>query len=84
MMEPFAEFHFLRPLWLLLLLAIPLFWLLRHRGRADAGAWRSAIDPHLLPYLIERIDAGSGRAGIVLATLLWTLASFALRMRLFS
>jgi Ca-activated chloride channel family protein len=78
MIAQFAEFHFLRPLWLLLLLAIPLFWLLRHRGRADAGAWRSAIDPHLLPHLIERIDAGSGRAGIVLATLLWTLASFAL------
>ena len=78
MMEQFAEFHFLRPLWLLLLLAIPLFWVLRHRGRADAGAWRSAIDPHLLPYLIERIDAGSGRAGIVLAALLWTLASLAL------
>jgi len=78
MIEQFAEFHFLRPLWLLLLLAIPLFWLLRHRGRADAGAWRSAIDPHLLPHLIERIDAGSGRTGIVLATLLWALASFAL------
>ncbi|HET7923438.1 MAG TPA: tetratricopeptide repeat protein [Rhodanobacteraceae bacterium] len=78
MIEPFAEFHFLRPLWLLLLLAIPLFWLLRHRGRADAGAWRSAIDPHLLPHLIERIDAGSGRAGIVLAIALWSVASFAL------
>jgi Ca-activated chloride channel family protein len=78
MIEQFAEFHFLRPLWLLLLLAIPVFWLLRHRGRADAGAWRSAIDPHLLPHLIERIDAGSGRAGIVLAIALWSLASFAL------
>jgi Ca-activated chloride channel homolog len=78
MMEQFAEFHFLRPLWLALLLAIPLFWLLRHRGRADAGAWRSAIDPHLLPHLIERIDAGSGRAGIMLAIALWTIASLAL------
>jgi Ca-activated chloride channel family protein len=78
MITDFAEFHFLRPLWLLLLLAIPLFWLLRHRGRADAGAWRSAIDPHLLPYLIERIDAGSGRAGIVLAIALWSIAALAL------
>ena len=78
MIAQFAEFHFLRPLWLLLLLAIPLFWLMRHRGRADAGAWRSAIDPHLLPHLIERIDAGSGRAGIVLAIALWSLASLAL------
>ena len=44
MSRAFADFHFLRPLWLLLLLAVPLFWLLRHRGRADAGAWRNAID----------------------------------------
>jgi Ca-activated chloride channel homolog len=74
----FADFHFLRPLWLLLLLAAPAFWLLRRRGRADAGAWRNAIDPHLLPHLIERIDAGTGRSGVVLAVALWTLACLAL------
>jgi Ca-activated chloride channel homolog len=74
----FADFHFLRPLWLLLLLAAPAFWLLRHRGRADAGAWRSAIDPHLLPHLMERIDAGSGKSGVVLAAALWTIACVAL------
>jgi Ca-activated chloride channel family protein len=77
-MSALGDFHFLRPLWLLLLLAAPLFWLLRHRGRADAGAWRNAIDAHLLPHLIERIDTGSGRAGIVLALALWTLACAAL------
>ena len=74
----FADFHFLRPLWLLLLLAAPAFWLLRHRGRADAGAWRNAIDPHLLPHLIERIDAGTGRSGVVLAAALWSVACVAL------
>ena len=77
-MNMLGDFHFLRPLWLLLLLAAPAFWLLRHRGRADAGAWRNAIDAHLLPHLIERIDTGSGRAGIVLALALWTLACAAL------
>ena len=77
-MSAFADFHFLRPLWLLLLLAVPAFWLLRRRGRADAGAWRDVIDAHLLPHLMERIDAGSGRAGIALAVLLWTLACTAL------
>jgi Ca-activated chloride channel family protein len=78
MTAPLADFHFLRPLWLLLLLAAPAFWLLRRRGRADAGAWRGAVDAHLLPHLIERIDAGSGRAGIALAIALWTLACIAL------
>jgi Ca-activated chloride channel family protein len=77
-MSALADFHFLRPLWLLLLLAVPLFWLLRRHGRADAGAWRDVIDPHLLPHLIERIDAGSGRAGLVLGIALWTLACTAL------
>jgi len=77
-MSALADFHFLRPLWLLLILAVPLFWLLRRHGRADAGAWRSAIDAHLLPHLIERIDAGSGRAGVVLAVALWTIACVSL------
>jgi Ca-activated chloride channel homolog len=77
-MSALANFHFLRPLWLLLILAVPLFWLLRRHGRADAGAWRSAIDAHLLPHLIERIDAGSGRAGVVVAVALWTIASVSL------
>lgn len=73
-----AQFHFLRPLALLLLLAAPLFWLAWRHGRADAGAWRGAVDPHLLPHLIERVDGGPGRAGIVLATVLWSLACLAL------
>jgi Ca-activated chloride channel homolog len=77
-MSALADFHFLRPLWLLLILAVPLFWLLRRHGRADAGAWRNAIDAHLLPHLIERIDAGSGRAGVVLAVALWTIACVSL------
>jgi Ca-activated chloride channel family protein len=69
-----ANFHFLRPLALLLLLAVPLFWLAWRNGRADAGAWRAAVDPHLLPHLIERFDGGPARAGITLAVVLWTLA----------
>lgn len=77
-MSTLAEFHFLRPLWLLLLLAIPLFWLLRRHARADAGAWRAAVDPHLLPYLIERIDGGAGRTGVLLAVALWAIACAAL------
>ena len=73
-----ADFHFLRPLALLLLLAVPLFWLAWRHGRSDAGAWRAAVDAHLLPHLIERIDGGSARAGILFAGALWTLACLAL------
>ena len=77
-MSAFTDFHFLRPLALLLVLAVPLFWLAWRHGRGDAGAWRDAVDAHLLPHLIERIDGTRGRAGLVLAALLWTLACIAL------
>ncbi|MEP7041650.1 MAG: tetratricopeptide repeat protein [Dokdonella sp.] len=77
-MQALADFHFLRPLALLLLLVVPLFWLLWRNARTDAGAWRAAVDAHLLPHLLERIDGGSGRSGLWLAALLWALASVAL------
>lgn len=73
-----AEFHFLRPLALLLLLALPLFWLAWRSARSEAGAWRAAVDAHLLPHLIERVDGASGRGGFALATALWALACVAL------
>ena len=77
-MSALAEFHFLRPLALLLLLALPLFWLAWRAARSEAGAWRAAVDAHLLPHLLERIDGGAGRGGLVLAASLWTLACLAL------
>ncbi|MEP7096945.1 MAG: VWA domain-containing protein [Dokdonella sp.] len=76
--ELFANFHVLRPLALLLLLALPLFWLVWHNSRTDAGAWRAVVDAHLLPHLIERVDAGPGRSGIILAAALWALACIVL------
>ena len=43
-----ADLHFLRPLWLLLLLALPLVvWLLRRREARENG-WQSVVDPALL------------------------------------
>lgn len=77
-MSALADFHFLRPAALLLLLALPLCWYAWRHGRTDAGAWRGAVDAHLLPHLLERIDGGSGRGGLVLAASLWALASIAL------
>lgn len=50
----FAHFHYLRPWWLLALLALPLLlWLWRHRRRVD-DPWRQVCDAHLLPHLLER------------------------------
>lgn len=49
-----AEFHFLRPWWLLALLPWALWCLhLWRGGRAQAGAWARAVDPELLQALLQ-------------------------------
>jgi len=48
----FADFHLLRPWWLLMLLPALLIWLaLRSQERA-ARRWGAVIDPHLLEHLV--------------------------------
>lgn len=49
-----ADFHWLRPEWLL---AVPLVVLLAvalGRGRLGSGNWRNVIDPALMPYVLSR------------------------------
>jgi len=43
-----ADFHFLRPLWLLGLLGLPLLWWLRGRQREASDPWRAVVDASLL------------------------------------
>lgn len=53
--------HFLRPQWLWALLALPLlawWWRTRRRRRS---VWRDAVDPHLLPHLLEGSASASAR-----------------------
>src|SRR5690606_5059755 len=59
--QAFQALHFLRPQWLWALLALPLLAWAWRRHRARRGAWREAVDAHLLPHLLER---GEGRRGI--------------------
>jgi Ca-activated chloride channel family protein len=77
-MSALGEFHFLRPLALLALLLLPLFWLVWRAARSEAGAWRGVVDAHLLPHLLERVGGGADRSAFALAALLWTLACIAL------
>ena len=49
----FEGLHFLRPLWLWGLLALPaIAWWWTRRLRRD-DAWRASVDAHLLPHLLE-------------------------------
>ncbi len=70
--------EFLRPQWLWALLALPLpaaaWWALQRR----ANVWRSAVDPHLLPHLVEAGVRGRQWPGLVAALLAWSLAVCAL------
>jgi len=69
--------QFLRPWWLLALLALPLFafaWRVRQRRRS---AWRDVVDPHLLPHLLEG-EGGRGSRAPWLALAVLALAILAL------
>lgn len=77
-MSALADFHFLRPAWLLAVLVLPLAGLVARRVHGRAGAWRAAIDAHLLPHLIDAPAVRTRSVAPWLAALAWTLACIAL------
>lgn len=70
--------EFLRPAWLLALLALPLLAVLARRAGQAAEAWRRAVDPHLLPHLLEPGTGRRARRGAWLAAVAYALAVLAL------
>lgn len=77
-MNILSEFHFLRPVWLLAIALLPLTWLVWRKTRSDAGAWRSMVDAHLLPHLLEASGERARNGGAWLAAAVWILACIAL------
>lgn len=73
-----GQFHFMRPLWLLALLALPLLWFALRRGDGEAQAWRGAVDAHLLRHLLERDEATRGNSPHWLLGVAWLVACIAL------
>ena len=73
-----AEFHFLRPLWLLALL--PLVPLLRYWLRRSSGPnpWRERVDAHLFRHLFPEAEGPASRLPVLLLGLGWLLAVLAL------
>ncbi|MFN3843219.1 MAG: tetratricopeptide repeat protein [Rehaibacterium terrae] len=70
--------HFLRPEWFWALPALPVVaWLWRRREARD-DVWRRAVDPHLLPALLEAAPPRRRRLGLLAVALAWTLAVTAL------
>ena len=73
-----AAFHFLRPEWLWgLLPLVGLLVFLAKRG-ANAHAWESVCDAHLLPHVLVGTTGAKSRSPIILLGLGWFLALVAL------
>ena len=78
MIDALQQLHLLRPHWLWALALLPLLaWAMRRRGLQDSP-WRKAVDPHLLPHLIDARPGRRGQAVAWLAMLAATLAILAL------
>jgi len=73
-----ADLHFLRPSWLWALIALPLLAAWWWRRRRRASVWREAVDPHLLPRLLDHHGGRRGHAALALGALGYLLAVLAL------
>lgn len=71
-LAPLADFHFLRPLWLVALAPLGILLWLVHRRRARGGAWHRVIAPALLPLLVR---SGPHQAAALPRTSILVLAS---------
>ncbi len=72
------NFHFLRPIWLLALIPVLLFFVAMWRVNSVVTAWDKAIDKSLLPYLLDRSKNASQRTPLVLLFAAWLLSILAL------
>ncbi|MFT4815643.1 MAG: Ca-activated chloride channel family protein [Cyclobacteriaceae bacterium] len=72
------NFHFLRPIWLLALIPVLLFFVAMWRVNSVVTAWDKAIDKNLLPYLLDRSKNASQRTPLILLFAAWALSIFAL------
>jgi Ca-activated chloride channel family protein len=61
MLASLEQFHFLRPLWLLLLIPAGFLMWSVYRRSDSLRAWRRVIAPHLLDHLLLREDGKQGR-----------------------
>ena len=77
MMALWHNLHFLRPQWLWALLLVPALLLAGWYRWRHAADWRRAVDPHLLPHLLQG-DGRHGNARWLLAALGAALAVLAL------
>lgn len=77
-MSTLADFHFIRPLWLMALMPLALLLWRLSRTEGAAGAWRRVCDLHLLRALLVHPGTRDRRSWLWLLGLGWLLAVLAL------
>ena len=73
-----ANFHFLRPEWFYLLIPAGLLFLLLRYRQSHHSNWERAIDPHLLPHILDNPNKTVSRSPLTLLLLAWVIATLAL------
>ena len=74
----FAEFHFLRPWWLLALVPALLMLVLLVKSRQSRGNWSEVCDAELLPFLLADQPVKQRRGGVLPGAVAALLTIFAL------
>jgi Ca-activated chloride channel homolog len=74
----FAEFHFIRPYWLLALLPYVILLVLLVRNKLSHGNWTAVCDEALLPYLLEDKAVAQSRWPLATGAIAALLAIIAL------
>lgn len=59
-----ADFHFLRPWWLLTLILLAIFTIILWRQQPKLQAWSEVCDPHLLDHLLQKKGQGKRMASL--------------------
>ncbi len=78
LLNQLAEFHFLRPLWLLLLVLIPIIYRTYKSYRPESSSWAQAIDRRLIGFLLEQGAHSERRTPLYLLITSVLLTSLAL------
>ena len=73
-----AEFHFIRPLWLLAFLPALFIWIGLWRKASSLGNLAEVVDAHLLKHLLVDAESTRGFRPVYLLGILWVLAVLAL------
>lgn len=72
-----AQFHFLRPLWLLAVLPALYLWLGLRKSQQSSHQWTDQCDSHLLQHLLVRTRNTGARAPIGALLVGWIIAAIA-------